>query len=89
MFETTPEAAASIGQLFVHNLPLNYYHELPDEIERISASDVHRAARAYLMPENAVIVAVGNRDRIQPELEKLGLPIEVRDSAGNPIEVTR
>ena len=87
MFETTPEAASSIGQLFVHRLPLNYYHELPGEIERISAADVHRVAHAYLKPESAIIVAVGDRERIQPELEKLSLgPIEVRDAAGNPLE---
>ena len=30
LFETTPESASSIGQLFVHNLPLNYYHDLPE-----------------------------------------------------------
>ena len=87
LFETTPEAASSIGQLFVHQLPLDYYHDLPEQIECISAAEVHRVARAYLKPENAVIVAVGDRSRIQPELEKLNLgPVEVRDSSGKPIK---
>ena len=87
LFETTPEAASSIGQLFVHQLPLDYYHDLPEQIECISAAEVHRVARAYLKPENAVIVAVGDRSRIQPELEKLNLgPVEVRDSSGKGIE---
>ena len=87
LFETTPEAASSIGQLFVHQLPLDYYHDLPEQIECISAAEVHRVARAYLKPENAVIVAVGDRSRIQPELEKLDLgPVEVRDSSGKRIK---
>ena len=86
LFETTPESASSIGQLFVHNLPLDYYHDLPKEIESISAAGVQRVAWKYLQPEEMVIVAVGDRGKIETELAKLNLgPIEIRDSAGNPI----
>ena len=85
MFETTPEAASSFGQLFVHQLPLNYYHDLPEQIQSISAADVQRVARTYLKPEHIIVVAVGDRSRIQPELEKLNLgPIEIRNSSGDP-----
>jgi zinc protease len=85
LFETTPESASSIGQLFVHDLPLSYYHELPDRIQSISAAEVRRVAQKYLRPEEMVIVAVGDRNKIEPEIEKLNLgPIEIRDSAGNP-----
>ena len=87
LFETTPESASSIGQLFVHNLPLDYYHDLPKEIERISAAGVQHIAWKYLRPEEMVIVAVGDRGKIEPELAQLNLgPIEYRDSSGNPIE---
>jgi zinc protease len=35
-------------------------------------------------PENLIVVAVGDRAKIQPELEKLNLgPIELRDESGN------
>jgi zinc protease len=84
MFETTPESASSIGQLFVHNLPLDYYHNLPEQIQRVSAADVRMAAQTYLKPKGTVIVAVGDRGKIEPELAKLNLgPIEIRDTAGN------
>ena len=84
MFETTPESASSIGQLFVHNLPLDYYHDLPEQIQSISAAGVQHIAWKYLKPEETVIVAVGDRGKIEPELAKLNLgPIEIRDSAGN------
>jgi len=84
-FETTPESASSIGQLFVHNLPLDYYHDLPQEIERISAAGVQHIAWKYLRPEEMVIVAVGDRGKIETELAQLNLgPIEYRDSSGNP-----
>jgi zinc protease len=87
LFETTPESASSIGQLFVHNLPLNYYHGLPKEIQRISAAGVEHIAWKHMRPEEMVIVAVGDRSKIEPELVKLSLgPIEHRDSSGSPIE---
>jgi zinc protease len=83
LFETTPESASSIGQLFVHNLPLTYFRDLPGTIENISADKVLQVARKHLRPEEAVIVAVGDRKKIEPELEKLNLgPIEIRDSSG-------
>ncbi len=83
MFETTPESASSIGQLFVHNLPLTYFRDLPRMIEGVSADEVRQVARKHLRPEEAVIVAVGDRKKIEPELEKLNLgPIEIRDSSG-------
>jgi zinc protease len=84
MFETTPESASSIGQLFVHDLPLNYYHELPEQIDSVSADAVLQMARKHVRPDEAIIVAVGDRSKIEPELEKLKLgPIEIRDSNGN------
>jgi zinc protease len=86
MFETTPDSASSISQLFVHQLPLDYYHDLPEQIERVSAPLVRQVAWTHLNPDNAVIVAVGDRRRIEPELEKLNMgPIEFRDSSGDRI----
>jgi zinc protease len=85
MFETTPESASSIGQLFVHDLPLNYYHDLPEQIQSVTDTQVQEAAQKYLKPMETVIVAVGDRSKIEPELEKLNLgPIEIRDPSGNP-----
>jgi len=85
LFETTPEAASSIGQLFVHNLPMNYFHDLPGRIQKVSAEEVRQVARAHIKPEETVIVAVGDRNKIEPELSKLNLgPIEIRDAGGNP-----
>lgn len=84
LFETTPEAASSIGQIFVHHLPLTHYRDLPGQIQTVSAADVQRVAQTYLRPEAAIIVAVGDRSKIESELEKLNLgPIEIRDSGGN------
>jgi zinc protease len=83
-FETTPLAASSIGQLFVHNLPNDYYRTLPDLIGQVSAADVQRVAAEHLQPGKAIVVAVGDHAKIAPQLEQLDLgPIERRDAGGD------
>jgi len=86
LFETTPESASSIGQLFVHGLSPDYYQRLPGEIQRVSVAGVEHIAWKHMRPEEMVIAAVGDRARIEPELGKLDLgPIEIRDAAGNSL----
>lgn len=83
LFETTPQAAASVGQLFVYGLPLDYYGTLPAKIGAVTADDVKRVAAKYLTPEKMVVVAVGDRAKIEPELNKTQLgTIEVRGLDG-------
>ncbi|HEX8709581.1 MAG TPA: pitrilysin family protein [Pyrinomonadaceae bacterium] len=85
LFETTQQAAGTIGQLFIYNLPLDYYRTLPSKIDAVTAADVQRVAAKYLTPASMVIVAVGDRTRIEPELKQLGFgSIEIRDLDGKP-----
>jgi zinc protease len=85
LFETTGQAAASIGQLFIYNLPLDYYRTLPGKIDAVTIADVRRVAEKYLIPESMVIVAVGDRSKIEPELQKLNLgKLEARGLDGKP-----
>ena len=86
LFETSQVAATAVRNLFVYNLPLDYYNTLPGKIAGVTAADTLRAAKQYLAPERMVVVAVGDRAKIQPELEKLGLgPVEVRDVNGQAV----
>ncbi|MGH9555234.1 MAG: M16 family metallopeptidase, partial [Terriglobales bacterium] len=86
-FETTPFTAATVRNLFLYNLPLNYYNTLPAAIDGVTAADVLRAAKQYLAPEKMAVVAVGDRSKIGLELEKLALgPVEQRDLDGQPVQ---
>jgi zinc protease len=79
LFETTPQSAATIGQLFVYNLPLDYYSTLPAKIQSVTAGEVQRVAAQYLTPEKMVVVAVGDKSNIEAGLKKLKLgPVESR-----------
>ena len=82
-FETNSDIGASLAETFVFDLPLDYYSALPARLAAVTAADVQAAARRYLDPRHLVVVAVGERKRILPQLEKLKLgPVEVRDSEG-------
>jgi len=81
MFETTADAAASVGRLFVHNLPREYYRDLPGQIDAVGAQDVRRAAEKHLRPGEMVVVAVGDRRSIEAGLAALALgPVECVDA---------
>ncbi|MEO5936817.1 MAG: insulinase family protein, partial [Terriglobales bacterium] len=86
-FETTPSAANSIADLFVYGLPADYYRALPARIQAVSAAEVQRVSGKYLRPANMVVVGVGDRAKIGPELKKLDLgPVELRDHEGVPVK---
>lgn len=86
LFETTPQIASTIGQLFVHNLPTNYYRSLPGEIDTVSVADLRRVAEKYLQPEQMTVVAVGDKSKIREPLERLELgPVQCLDVDGNTI----
>ena len=86
LFETTPQAASTIGQLFVHGLPTDYYRGLPGDIDRVTAGDVRRVAEEHLRPEQMTVVAVGDLSKIREPLEKLELgPVQCIDLDGNPL----
>jgi len=78
LFETTRETASTIGQQFVFGLPVEYYRDLPAQIEKITAADALRVAKQYLHPEATIVVGVGDRAKIEPGLKQLNVgPINV------------
>jgi zinc protease len=85
-FETNEGIGASLADTFVYGLPLDYYSRLPAQFARVTAQEALAAARKYLAPERMVVVAVGDRAKIAPQLDalKLGAP-ELRDSDGQPL----
>jgi zinc protease len=82
-FETNADIGASLAEIFVYGLPPDYYARLPGQLSAVTAAQVQAAARKYLEPERLKVVAVGDRKRILPQLQPLGLGApEVRDSDG-------
>jgi zinc protease len=85
LFETTQTTVGTVGSLFLYELPPDYYGHLPARLAALTAEEVFAATRRHLDPERLLVVAVGDRAAIEPQLADLGLgAIAHRDAEGNP-----
>jgi len=85
-FESSEQTANTVGDLFIYDLPLDYYEQLPSTISAVTSDDVRRMAEKYIHPESAVVVGAGDRSKIEEQLKRLSIgAVEVRDYEGNPV----
>ena len=86
-FETVSETSQLMSALFTYSLPNNYYQALPGEYLKLTPDEVEKTAIDWVHPENLIVMAVGDRAKIQSDLEKLNLgPIEIRDENGDLVK---
>jgi len=69
--------------LKVYNLPADYWDTYPAKIMAITAEQVQRVARKYIVPDDLQIVAVGDAAKLKPVLDKYGT-VQVFDTNGQP-----
>jgi zinc protease len=85
-FETSANAVNNFSNVFIYDLGLDYYSHYAEQVNAVTADQVLAVARKYLVPENMVVVAVGDRARIEADLRKLNLgAVERRDAEGRPL----
>jgi zinc protease len=65
----------------VYGLPADYWDTYPAKIMNVTAEQVQRVAKQYVVPDALQIVAVGDASKIKPVLEKYG-SVEVYDAQG-------
>ncbi|MEC5163766.1 MULTISPECIES: M16 family metallopeptidase [unclassified Janthinobacterium] len=83
-FETNQGIAASMANTYVYDLGLDYYAKLPRRFAGVTGAQVQAAARKYLRPEKLIVIGVGDKATVEPQLDKLKLaPVEYRDADGN------
>ncbi len=71
-------------ELLRNDLPLDYWETYPKKINAVTADDVMRMARKYLGEGRIQIIAVGERESIEPVLKKHG-PVIVYNTDIEPI----
>ncbi|HEX6473967.1 MAG TPA: pitrilysin family protein [Candidatus Limnocylindria bacterium] len=77
-FETTGGVAMAMEPVAVYALDDDYWHTYRGHLEGVSAHDVLSAARDLLMPDQFLMLAVGDASKIREPLEAVGLgPMEV------------
>jgi len=72
-FETTESLAGSLAQMFVYNLPSDYYTTYTARIRAVTPANVQRAAERYIQPDKFAVVVVGDRTAIEPGIKALNL----------------
>jgi zinc protease len=86
LFEGSNEAAGALAELFLYNLSPDYYSQMPERLSAVTTADAEMVAKKYLHPEQMILICVGDRAKIEPELKKLNLgAIEIRDVDGKII----
>jgi zinc protease len=83
-FETTTQLVSSFSNVFVYDLGIDYYPRLSTLLSGVTSQAVQAVAGKYLRPEKMTVVAVGDRAKIESQLNELGLgAIELRDADGS------
>jgi predicted Zn-dependent peptidase len=72
-FETTQSLAGSLAQVFVYNLPADYYATYTERVRAVTSAEVQRAAQRYIQPDKFAVVVVGDRKVIEPGIKALNL----------------
>jgi zinc protease len=76
-FETNGSLASAMAQLWVYKLPMDYYQALSTQLDAVTSAQAEAAATAHIHPEQMVIIAVGDKAKIEPGLKELNIaPIE-------------
>ena len=85
-FETSAGTAASLSNIYTYDLGLDYYATYAESVYAVTADQALAAAKKYLVPERFVVIAIGDRSKIEADLRKLNLPIEIRDADGKLVQ---
>jgi zinc protease len=76
-FESADSVNGQLADLWLFNLPQDYYAKLPAQIESVSSVDAQNVAAKYIHPENLLVIAVGDKSKIATGLRDLKLgPVE-------------
>jgi zinc protease len=84
-FESAFGVNAQLADLWSFGLPLDYYMRLPSQIEGVTSADAQAAAAKYVQPENLLVIAVGDKSKIESGLKDLKLgPVDEWNSKPAP-----
>jgi len=82
-FESSANAVSNFSNVFIYDLGLDYYTRYAEQVNAVTADQALAAAKKYLVPTSMVVIAVGDKGKIEPQLKKLNLgAIETRDTEG-------
>jgi predicted Zn-dependent peptidase len=88
-FETTGDLSARLQEVFIYDLPADYYDGYVERLRAVTATDVQRAAAAHMHPDHSLVVVVGDAGATEQKVRALDLgPVTVMsvdDVLGPPV----
>jgi zinc protease len=72
-FETSDQIGRGAAQLALYDLPEDYFTTFVPTVASLRDTDITRVAERYIHPERLVTVVVGDRAKVGPSLEALGM----------------
>ena len=76
-FETSDTVLNALMAMDLFDRPDNYYETLAPEYRAQTQATLDKAARSVIDQKAFIWIVVGDAAKVRPQLEKLGLPIEV------------
>jgi zinc protease len=83
LFRTNDITVETVSNLFLFDLPPDYYEGLASRLAPITASDILDVSKRHLQPDRMKVIAVGDRAEIEPQLQGLGA-FGYRNPDGSP-----
>ena len=77
-FETSAGVLSGLSNIVLYGRPDDYYETLSTRYQGLAAAQIDAEALASLVGDELVFVVVGDASVVEPQLEALGLPVEVR-----------
>lgn len=85
-FASVGALSGALTNLYLYDLPQDYYQTYASRIEAVTADDLVRVARRYVDLDRLAIVVVGDRAAIEAPLVRTGVaPVVVLDADGRPV----
>jgi zinc protease len=79
-YETSAQILGALRSNALYGRPDNYQETIASRTRALTAAQMDAAARQVIHPDQFVWVVVGDASVVKPQLEALGLPVEVRSA---------
>ena len=90
LFDNNRVVGDSYADDWTRGLPADSIVKLPVKLAAVTASSALDAAKTFIAPNGLIVVAVGDKAKILPQLEAWGRkPLEIRDTSGKLTPATQ
>jgi len=72
-FQSVAEIASQLEEMAEYNLPENYFGNYVSKVLSLNGKEVNAAAKKYIVPEQMIVVVVGDRSKAEDGIKKLNL----------------